>query len=116
VRNVGSCAHPGCWKRQQRVGPFRVITNEIFSWRCYIFGPGRLGTELCPRVGALGRTRLRATLRSSSCGHPFDQFGVGYGEILSAIKVCLVPLMPLSSCNDIEKPVPLVLHGLVKEV
>jgi len=55
-------------------------------------------------------------LRSSSCSHPFDQFGIGYGESLNAFKVSLLSLKPLSGCNCIEKPVPLALCGLVKEV
>jgi len=29
-----------------------------------------------------------------------DQFGIGHGEVLSAFKVCLLPLTPLSGTND----------------
>jgi len=74
------------------------------------------GLGSAQRVGHREGWGWRRTLWSLSCSHPFDQFGIGYGESLNAFKVSLLSLKPLSSCNDIEKPVPFALHGLVKEV
>jgi len=69
-----------------------------------------------PKGWGIGEDKVEVPLRSSSCSHPFDQFGIGHRESLNAFKVSLLSLKPLPGCNCIEKPVPLALCGLVKEV
>jgi len=69
-----------------------------------------------PKGWGVGEDKVEGPLRGSSCSHPLDQFGIGYGESLNTFKVGLLSLKPLPGCNYIEEPVPLALSGLVKEV
>jgi len=64
-----------------------------------------IGDWVVPEGWGIGEDKVEVSLRSSSCSHPFDQFGIGHRESLNAFKVSFLSLKPLHGCNDIEKPV-----------